>query len=65
MGISPQIYEMDRLLNFTHLSKLREFAKHRQRLGTERLVSTRINCRDAVLFVLPGLFLASAYDYDS
>ena len=57
VGISPQSYEMRRLSNFSHLNELEHFAKNRQQLGTSRLMSVRINCRDATIFALPGIYV--------
>jgi len=59
-GISPQFYEMGRLSKFDKLTELHQFAKKRQNLGVERLMSVRVMCRDAILLVLPGKIRVTA-----
>ncbi|XP_067949845.1 acyl-coenzyme A diphosphatase NUDT19-like [Watersipora subatra] len=49
-----QMYELSRLLSFKTIDAIREYAQSRDRLGTERIFTVKINCSDGAIWVLPG-----------
>lgn len=50
----PQVWEMSRMLHFSHLDQLQHFALSRQRQGLERWMPVVTALNDGTLFFLPG-----------
>lgn len=50
----PQVYEFSRLMNFTNLTDLVEFAKQRQTLGLTLHMPVQYRCSDGLCFLIPG-----------
>ncbi|KAM3920635.1 acyl-coenzyme A diphosphatase NUDT19 isoform 1-T2 [Leptodactylus fuscus] len=50
----PQLYDLSRLCNFTHLEELQQFAFHRNLKGCERWMPVIVHASDGMVHTLPG-----------